>query len=368
MLTHSPSTTSNGHSPAVGLSSQKQDFNVYVPRPVASDFDKDEGFGRAEIGVRPNTPPTKRSSSCFEGIGNFYRAVTRMCGFNEKYSLGLLIFFGGALIGFCLARTLMMSPANLRDLTIPGEWFWYRQSVFKPCIFIHVYLSIISGIFAVFQFVPAIRRRSVILHRINGYMTVALLIPSTVCGSVVARRAFGGELNVQSAFYVDGCLIVSASLTGLFYAKRNTRKHRKWMLRTVAYAAVPITARLTSIAARHIVSVIGSYYALWRCEEISWVLNSVAAAQQSYPQCTPSQAGDDLASVRVAIRAAADGDKLGLGSSVRVTWGMSMWVAIVIHSLGVETYIRLSESSNRYRRGFVLQRDGDVIEEWPDDD
>lgn len=30
------------------------------------------------------------------------------------------LFFGGALIGFCLARTIMMSPANVRDLTVPG--------------------------------------------------------------------------------------------------------------------------------------------------------------------------------------------------------------------------------------------------------
>ena len=33
---------------------------------------------------------------------------------------------------------------------------------------------------------------------------------------------------------------------------------------TVAYAAVPITARITSIAARHIISNIGSYYAVPR--------------------------------------------------------------------------------------------------------
>ena len=57
-----------------------------------------------------------------------------------------------------------------------GEWFWYRQSLYKPCIFIHIYASIssyyylvlilviltdplvVSGIFAVFQFLPAIRR------------------------------------------------------------------------------------------------------------------------------------------------------------------------------------------------------------------
>jgi hypothetical protein len=81
---------------------------------------------------------------------------------------------------------------------------------------------------------------------------------------------------------------------------------------------------------------------LWRCEEISFVLNSMDALQQSYPQCT--QAGGNLGRVRVAIRAAVDGDRLGLGSSVRVTWGMAMWVAIVIHSLGVEIYVRAMES------------------------
>jgi hypothetical protein len=81
---------------------------------------------------------------------------------------------------------------------------------------------------------------------------------------------------------------------------------------------------------------------VWRCDEISFVLNSPDALQKSYPQCT--QAGSDLANVRVAIRAAVDGDNLGLGSSVRVTWGMALWVAIVIHALGVEIYVRAMET------------------------
>jgi len=205
-----------------------------------------------------------------------------------------------------------------------------------------------------------------ILHRINGYLTLALLIPSTIGGSIVARRAFGGELNVQSAFYVDGFLIVFAALMGITNVKR-TRKHRKWMLRTVAYAAVPITARLTSIAARHIISDIGSYYAVWRCDEISYVLRNSSALQQSYPQCT--QGAENVANVRVAIRAAVNEGGVGLGSSVRATWGMCMWVAIVIHIIGAEIYIRLTESSNQHRRGFVLQRsiDDDAEKRRPGD-
>ena len=74
--------------------------------------------------------------------------------------------------------------------------------------------------------------------------------------------------------------------------------------------------------------------------------------QQSYPQCT--QANDNLASVRVAIRAAVDGDKLGLGSSVRVTWGMAMWIAIVIHALGAEIYVRAMEALQLLRKSYAL--------------
>jgi len=315
----------------------------------------DEELPGAETKVLPEQNANPLRPLRFKGILDVYHAVSWIFGFNETYSLVLCIFFGGALIGFCLARTIMMSPANVRDLTVPGEWFWYRQSLYKPCIFIHIYLSIISGIFAVFQFIPAIRRRAMILHRINGYLTLTLLIPSTVAGAIVARRAFGGELNVQSAFYVVSLLIVSAASMGIANVKQ-TRKHRKWMLRTVAYASVTITARLTSIASRHILSRIGSYYAIWRCEEISFVLNDAVTLQNLYPQCTEASMNTDR--MRVAILVDLR-NNLGFGSSVRATWGMSLWIAIVIHIIGVEIYIRQSESSNTHRRGFELQRSGD---------
>jgi len=255
---------------------------------------------------------------------------------------------------------MMMSPANVRDKTVPGEWFWYQQSLYKPCIFIHIYLSIFSGIFAVFQFIPAIRRRAMILHRINGYLVLILLIPSTVGGAVVARRAFGGELNVQSGFYTVTLLIILCASFGITNVK-HTRKHRKWMLRTVSYAATPITARLTVIAARKIISDIGTYYAVWRCDEISSVLGSREITNQLYPQCAEA--------THTLIRATVKGGDLGFASSVRVTYGMGLWLAIVIHTIGVELYIRQTEHANQFRRGFVLERNnlGDTEKRIPDD-
>jgi hypothetical protein len=295
---------------------------------------------------------TQSKRSLYEGFADFYRSVSWVAGFKEKFSLILLIFFGGTLIGFCLARTIMMNPANVRDKTVQGEWFWYRQRLYKPCIFIHVYLSIISGIFAVFQFIPAIRRRAVILHRINGYLVLALLIPSTVSGAIVARRAFGGELNVQSSFYTLSFLIVFSALSGIMNVKQ-TRKHRKWMLRTVTFAAAPITAHFAMFAARRITSEIGSYFATWRCDEILFVLNNTDTVTQLYPQCAEA---DDLGSLHAAIRVAVKDGPLGFASSVRATFGMALWLAIVIHIIGVEFYIRKSENANQFRRGFVLER------------
>jgi hypothetical protein len=69
----------------------------------------------------------------------------------------------------------------------------------------------------------------VILHRINGYIVLFLLIPGIACGTIVGRAAFGGELNTQSAYYCLGSLIVTAAIMGYLNVKQ-TRKHRKWML------------------------------------------------------------------------------------------------------------------------------------------
>jgi len=196
-----------------------------------------------------------------------------------------------------------------------------------------------------------------ILHRINGYMVLALLTPSTIGGAVVARRAFGGDLNVQSAFFVIAILILSSAAMGITNVKR-TRVHRKWMLRTVAFAAIPITARLTALAARHIISDVGTYYATWRCDQLLYVMTDFYTVNQLYPQCV-EPAGVDAKQVYVSVHAAVKGNGLNYGSTVRLVFGMALWVATVIHIIGVEIYIRKSDSSNRHRRGFVLERNED---------
>jgi len=194
--------------------------------------------------------------------GSIYRSVSWILGFRDKYSLLNCFIWGGALVGYCLARSPTMNPAKIANLLVPGEWFWFAHPVYKINLFIHIYLTTIGGIGAVLQFLPAIRRRNVIIHRLNGYGVLFCLIVGNICGAIVGRRSFGGELNVQSAYYILGIMVVYAGLMGAYNVKKDTRRHRKWMLRMVVYFATIVTARLILLAAAQIVTVIGTYFSV----------------------------------------------------------------------------------------------------------
>ncbi|EEB87094.1 hypothetical protein MPER_15706 [Moniliophthora perniciosa FA553] len=66
---------------------------------------------------------------------------------------------------------------------------------------------------------------------ITGYFVLVTLIVGNVCGAIVSRRSFGGELNQQSAYYILALMTVIPLIIGYWNVKRNTRLHRKWMLR-----------------------------------------------------------------------------------------------------------------------------------------
>lgn len=112
-----------------------------------------------------------------------------------------------------------------------------------------------------------------------GYGVLFCLVPGNIVGAISARRSFGGELNVQSAYYILAIMILYSGLLGIYNVKKDTRRHRKWMLRTssllsmgvhlikptqgmVVYFAAAITARLIMLAARQIITVVGTYYSV----------------------------------------------------------------------------------------------------------
>jgi len=312
----------------------------YIKSPAIEDF--------------PVSPPQATTTARKENFAlSFYHSLSWVLGFKEKYSLLLFFIFGGGLLGFCLARSMMLNPKLIEEQTVPGEFFWFGRKMYKVNYYIHLYLTIIGGMLVGIQFLPGLRRRAVTLHRINGYIVLVCLLPGNITGSIIAVKSFGGEINAQSAYYILGIMIVFSGLVGIYNVKKQTRAHRKWMLRMVSYFATVITARVIMLIARSVISRVGTYYSVWRCDEMLYLFTDTAAAQELYPQCFGP--GVNVSKVSVAVHASLDGTVLNVASAVRVTMGMALWVATIIHIIGVEIYIRKTESLNHNRYGYALE-------------
>ncbi|CAE6420737.1 hypothetical protein BN14_02166 [Rhizoctonia solani AG-1 IB] len=275
-----------------------------------------------------------------------YQRISASLGFKERFSLTFCIVFGGALLGFCMSRLMMLAPSNVIHKTVPGEWYWYRQALYKPNIFMHIYMSIVGGTLAILQFIPIIRRKMMIIHRINGWIVFLNLGIGSVTGSIVARRAFGGDLNSEAAYYTLGFMIGPAAMLGVFFARVrvNIALHREWMIRTVSYSGSVITARFITIMARAIISAIGTYYAMWRCDEIAFLLEDPNIIQKSFPVCVNATRPKRTF---VPVHASIHQEPINFGATYRVTFGMALWLAILIHLAGTELYINLTKSYAR---------------------
>ncbi|KAL0566325.1 hypothetical protein V5O48_015689 [Marasmius crinis-equi] len=289
-------------------------------------------------------------------IVSTYLSVSWMFGFREKFSLLYAFIFGGALFGYCLARSLLMDAGpKMRENTVAGEFFWFDMPLYKYNYIIHIYLSIIGGIFSGAQFVPTIRRNYVLLHRINGYFVLTTVFVSNVTGAIVARRSFGGELNSQSVYYITAIMSNFSFLWAIFNVKRNTKTHRRWMMRGVVYFSVVISARIIGEAAKAIITDIGSYYSIWRCDEILYVLQDLSTLVQRFPRCSTSTNVLTNPTLYTVVHSSLNEGKLGTASAVRATQGMVLWIATLLHVVGVEIYLRSTEEANSKRHGYALE-------------
>ncbi|KAJ7149695.1 hypothetical protein C8R46DRAFT_915631, partial [Mycena filopes] len=188
---------------------------------------------------------------------------------------------------------------------------------------------------------------------LTGYGVLGCLIVGNICGAVVARRSFGGELNVQAAYYTLGLVIVGSGSIGYYYVKRDTRRHRKWMMRMVAYFGSAISGRLIMFAAARIITTIGTYYSIWRCDEVINLLGNSTVLQTSYPRCVAP--GVNAASTWVAVHASTVDGALHYASALRATHGMGLWIALLTHIVAVEFYIQETNSSNQVRINYALE-------------
>ncbi|KAL2021729.1 hypothetical protein VTK56DRAFT_6672 [Thermocarpiscus australiensis] len=285
------------------------------------------------------------------------RRVYNPIGFSKGYNFVLFFVFAGALMGFTLAR-LQYLDIDRRfcgsDQTL--DCYYYTEgSADRIGIVIHLAAVLPAALLACFQFVPVIRHKLILFHRINGYVILLLSLISTAGALMLARHAVGGRLETQMAIgVVSISFVVSLGLAWYNIKRLQIEQHRAWMLRAWFYAGSIITMRLIMVLAALIVSDDG-YLVPMPCAKVEYFMGSANRTLRLYPDCEAYFAQQDLNRV-VLVPASMQGDRSNAMAVLSMSFGVSFWLAFFLHAVGVEIYLHLTPAEAERLRNVSYQR------------
>ncbi|KAI1087407.1 hypothetical protein F5B19DRAFT_74910 [Rostrohypoxylon terebratum] len=276
-------------------------------------------------------------------------------GFSKGYNFLFWLILGGAFSLFSFSRLKYLdfygsfcgsSVPGGRDLAVPGECFYYlTQKYYGVGLFAHLATILPASLLACIQFIPVLRRKAMRLHRIIGWIAVALSVPGAITAVMIAPRSQGGGLDTQSMVALLGVMFLYTLTRGCISAKKHKiAEHRAWMLRTWIYGGSILTMRIFMTISVVIVSLIGGFYYVEPCDKISFILGGENATLAAYPDCASFFSGEDL-NRHIAVPATVfnRNNPAQVAAALNFVFGTSGWMAIFLHTLGVELYLR-SES------------------------
>lgn len=203
--------------------------------------------------VLPTRPPANK----FVALA---RHIYNPIGFSKGYNFILWFILCGALIGFALARFMYLNFSGKLcgpNGVLPGECYFYETKKGKAGILLHLGAVLPAAFLVVFQFVPGIRHKFLILHRINGYVVMLLGVVSTVGVVIIARRSFAGGLDMQTASGAASIIFIGGQALAYYNIKRlQIEQHRAWMIRAWGTVSATYPYTLSRIVLEHQVTVI----------------------------------------------------------------------------------------------------------------
>ncbi|KAK8072136.1 hypothetical protein PG996_005484 [Apiospora saccharicola] len=307
----------------------------------------------------PSRPPAN-------GFVAAARKVYNPVGFSKGYNFILWFIFGGAFLGFLLARLpylnlygVYCSPNPNGALGAPpGECYYYLNfDRYKVGIMLHLYGILFAGLLACLQFTPIIRYKALILHRIGGWLAILLSLVGIVGALMIARRAFGGGMAAQAITGVMAIAFLGSLLLAVINIKRlQIEEHRKWMLRAWFYAGAIITMRIILIIAVNITAPLGDYYYAMPCGKVAFTVGSDDLTLALYPACASYFNGTKPNQWTMVTANFAGTDVAQIAAALDITAGMALWLAFIIHAVGIEIYIHLTPAEHHRLRGVSYQR------------
>lgn len=121
---------------------------------------------------------------------------------------------------------------------------------------LHLFTILPASLLACLQFVPVIRYKPLLFHRLNGYVVVVLSLISSAGTLMIAPRAFGGDFATHTWV---GAMVILTKI-GLAMAHINIKlqqidQHRAGMMRAWGWFATIITIRIIMIISAQVISV-----------------------------------------------------------------------------------------------------------------
>jgi uncharacterized membrane protein len=95
-----------------------------------------------------------------------------------------------------------------------------------------------AALLACLQFIPVVRHKAIIVHRVNGYLVLLLSVLGTASAYMIMRHSFGGGLDIQAGLGLLGIMFLVSLVLAVVNIKRlQIEQHRAWMLRAWFYVS-----------------------------------------------------------------------------------------------------------------------------------
>lgn len=90
------------------------------------------------------------------------------------------------------------------------------------------------------------------------------------------------------------------------------------------------------ISAASIISLWGPFYKAYQCDKVASFYDTNKDLLAAYPACSSSSAW-------VAVKADMNGTSgVNAAAALNLSFGMSVWLALALHAIGVELYVSFS--------------------------
>ncbi|KAF4989794.1 hypothetical protein FGRMN_8886 [Fusarium graminum] len=214
-----------------------------------------------------------------------------------------------------------------------------------------------AAVLVVFQFIPVIRQKALVVHRINGYIVLLLSKVGIVGVFMIARHTFGGTLEMQTVTGAASIMFIVSMVLAYINIKRlQIEQHRAWMLRGWIIAGHIITMRAISAIMARITSHTDPYYTVTSCAVVdSMFYHNKPTVEALYPDCSTFYTGE-APDQRVMIKGTPGGRPDEIAASLNSAFGASAWLALLLHIIAAEIYLRLTPAEAQRLRKVSYRR------------